>query len=653
MSEKSYWIWHWGDYEIYHIMNVHLKRENQSHLILPLWKISTPNLSVKFIRQFTSNGGYLICHMNGDGLVNVDNVFYQKDTRVELTPGHHNVEITVANKNGLPAIYVESDVCPSNGDWSCNNFSGEFTPAGYNSHFTSPQQNPDVFPFEYQHVLPVSAEPADNGILFDFGRELFGFLNLTVPDDTQALNVFYGESREEALDTKYTYITESAVGSKQYRLKQRAFRYVYVESPCKSITASADHEYLPLDAAGNFLCDNHLFNKIFSIAQYTFHLNCREGYFDGIKRDRWVWSGDAYQSARINRYLFADKEIDQRTIIGLFGKLPITQHINTIMDYSLLWINMLHEHYFSYGDTEFLCRIFPLAQAMLSFVETRLNSDGFIEGFPEDWTFVDWTEMDRCGAICAEQMLLAEAYNAMAYMAKELDQSPDQYLFKHASLIQRINKYYWDQDKGAFIDSYLSGKRNVTRHANIFAVMYDIATPDQAQSILVNVLKNDNITKITTPYFEGYELDALAKLGDLKAVEDMLCSYWGGMIGLGATTIWEEYLPTATGIEHYAMYNGKYEKSLCHAWGAGPIYLFGKYYLGVYATSPGYNTFTVMPSLGGLKQISGTVPINGGTVQVSLSQNELTVTTTKEGGTLIWNQNSFALKKDTPLTIKL
>ena len=101
------------------------------------------------------------------------------------------------------------------------------------------------------------------------------------------------------------------------------------------------------------------------------------------------------------------------------------------------------------------------------------------------------------------------------------------------------------------------------------------------------------------------------------------------------------------------MYNGKYEKSLCHAWGAGPIYLFGKYYLGVYATSPGYNTFTVMPSLGGLKQISGTVPINGGTVQVSLSQNELTVTATKEGGTLIWNQNSFALKKDTPLTIKL
>ena len=55
-----------------------------------------------------------------------------------------------------------------------------------------------------------------------------------------------------------------------------------------------------------------------------------------------------------------------------------------------------------------------------------------------------------------------------------------------------------------------------------------------------NVLKNENITKITTPYFEGYELDALAKLGEFGAVEEKLTSYYGGMIKLGAQTIWEE-----------------------------------------------------------------------------------------------------------------
>ena len=97
------------------------------------------------------------------------------------------------------------------------------------------------------------------------------------------------------------------------------------------------------------------------------------------------------------------------------------------------------------------------------------------------------------------------------------------------------------------------------------------------------------------------------------------------------------------GIKHYAMYSGKYEKSLCHAWGAGPIYLFGRYYLGVYATSPGYETFIVEPHLGGLKEIHGTVPINGASVMVTIKSNKLSVVASKAGGTLIWDGKSYDL----------
>jgi hypothetical protein len=106
------------------------------------------------------------------------------------------------------------------------------------------------------------------------------------------------------------------------------------------------------------------------------------------------------------------------------------------------------------------------------------------------------------------------------------------------------------------------------------------------------------------------------------------------MIRLGATSIWEEYDPKLSGIEHYAMYGGKFEKSLCHAWGASPIYLFGRYYLGVSPTSPAYGTFTVEPQLGGLGRIEGIVPVNGGEVRVTLDAHKLTVFATKAGGTL-------------------
>ena len=124
------------------------------------------------------------------------------------------------------------------------------------------------------------------------------------------------------------------------------------------------------------------------------------------------------------------------------------------------------------------------------------------------------------------------------------------------------------------------------------------------------------------------------------------------MIKLGAKTIWEEYHPHMKGIEHYAMYGGKYEKSLCHAWGAGPLYLFGRYYLGVCATSAGYETFTVEPRLGGLKEIRGTAPVGEGTVTVDLNGERLFVLSTKAGGTLIWDKKSYVLEPNVPLTIE-
>jgi hypothetical protein len=654
VNKTNYWIWHFGDFEIFHAMQVQLRREEQGYHRPPFWKIHTPYVSVKFRKQIDSNGGYMICHINGSGHVAVDDIRHRENTHIELTPGRHIVEVLVSNYGGIPAIFIESDVCPSDESWTCNHFAGEFAPVSYNEYFDSIDKNPEIFPFEYKRMHPIGKEDYEDGILYDFGRELFGFLNISGVDKNQEIKVFYGESREEALDSDYSYISDCISGQKDYRLRQRAFRYVYLKGLSVKAQISADFEYLPLYNKGSFKCSNPLFNKLYDVAKETFHLNCREAYLDGIKRDRWIWSGDAYQSARINRYLFADKEIDQRTLIGLIGRLPIEQHINTIMDYSLLWIITLYEHYITYGDKRFLKRIFPMANELLHFCESRINNDGFVEGVGDDWTFIDWTKMDKCGAVCAEQMLLIQTYTAMAYFSRELGVgNPNELYYKSEELKAKVNKYYWNEEKGAFIDSYKSGKNNVTRHANIFAIMYDIATEEQVERILKNVLLNDGVEKITTPYFEGYELDVLAKLDMCPQVEDMLESYWGGMLELGAQTIWEEFDPKMQGIQHYAMYGGKYEKSLCHAWGATPIYLFGRYYIGVYPTSPGYETFTVKPNIGGLTDFCGTVPINDASVSVEWNKNQLSVIATKAGGTLVWKNKNYRLVPNVPLVVEL
>ena len=217
---------------------------------------------------------------------------------------------------------------------------------------------------------------------------------------------------------------------------------------------------------------------------------------------------------------------------------------------------------------------------------------------------------------------------------------------------EKINLLYWNEDKGAFIDDYRSGKNNVTRHANIFALLYDYTTEERKEKITKNVIFNKEITPITTPYFEFYELDAMCQLGNFEYFTNMLDSYWGGMLRLCATTIWEEFDPTKSGIEHYEMYGGKYEKSLCHAWGASPIYLLGKYALGVVPTETGFESYTVTPNLMCFNEIEGRVPTPCGEIFVKADKNEISVLSPINGGTLVYKGKKYKIKKDEMLTIK-
>lgn len=653
MDKKSYWIWKYGDFEIYHSMKLHMRRVEREVVYPPYWKVYAPDPKVMFYCDYEGEGGYMKVSANGEGYVKIGNKLYSPGERIELPAGKLTVCACIGKADGLPSIFVESDVIPDGKNWYVkeNNHS-EKIPVGYNEYYDSVAKNPEIFHFEYKKMLPVKAEAVDGGMLYDFSLETFAELKISGADPQKELGVYYGESREEAIDTDHTYTFERITGKTDYSLVCRAFRYVYIKGGDQTLEISADYEYLPLEPRGSFKCDNPLFNKIWEVCAYTFHLNCREGFLDGIKRDRWIWGGDAYQCNHINNYLFFDPEIEQRTNIALIGQEPVDHHINGIVDYSFLYIIGLYEHYYAHGDKVFLSRIYSKAISLMRFCETRLNSDGFIKGAPADWTFIDWSEIDKNGAVAAEQMLCAKAYEALGNIAEVIGECGDEWHNKSTAMKERIDEFFWDVEKGAYIDSYSSGRRNVTRHANIFAIMFNIASEEQTASIIKNVIKNNSITKITTPYFEGYELDVLAKLGDFGFIEEMLDSYWGGMIRLGATTIWEGYDPSQTGARHYQMYWQRYDKSLCHAWGATPIYLFGRYYLGVYPTGAAYETFNVEPHLGGLSHFEGTAPICGGEVRVKMTKNSLSVTATRDGGTLIFGGKSFALEANVPFEIE-
>ena len=650
---KSYWIWNYGDYELFHSNLVNCRRQQYEADVPPFWKLYDVERNVNFFfEKEIKKDGYMKLYLNGKGCIMVDEIRYPSEEKIKITKGYHTFKISAFNFSGLPSAYIESDVLTTDENWYTKDSDGKKIPVGFEKVYDSPTSDVEKFNFSYEKIQNVSRTNTEKGVLFDFGKEIFGFLYIRNVNENAKLCVSYGESPEEALDTVWSVIREHVSGSESYKLRQRAFRYIYIEGDFNA-EVYAELEYLPFEVLGSFECNDKTIIVIRIICAYTMKLCAREVYIEGAKRDRWLWGGDAYQIFKFSKYLYFDKEIVRRCLIGLRGKEPFDQHINTITDYSLYWVISLWEYYMTYEDDEFIKFIYPKAVSLMSFCKDRTNEYGFIIAKGEDWLFIDWSEIDKSGVVCAEQMLYYAALNCMYKLSLIVNEENVNYKTQAKELKKQINEFFWNEEHGAFIDNYESEHINVTRHANIFAVMYGIADQKQINSISENVLKNDSITKITTPYFEGYELDAMGQIENCEYIYDMICSYWKGMLDLGATTVYEEYDPKLSGIEHYAMYGDKFQKSLCHAWGASPIYLLGKYFLGVSETEAGYKSFTVKPYLGKFEFVKGTVPIKDGKVEVFLSKEKLSVKTDKNGGTLIWNGNKYSLSSNEEFVLKL
>ena len=563
------------------------------------------------------------------------------------------------NQKTVPAIYVSGKTIFSDSSWQVTfedkewiDESGKASDLSATTYLNASSWNfnsPDALPSEFKlaqtPMNAVSTEKINNGILVDFGKETFGFVKFHNLVGTGQINIYYGESKEEALSTEFCETLDkfsiNKSTSENYILpNSKAYRYIYVEKDdnVKFDNISMLYEYLPLDYRGTFRCNDEEINKIWDISAYTMHLTSREFFIDGIKRDRWVWSGDAIQSYLMNYYLFFDSPSLKRTINLLRGKDPVTSHVNTIMDYTFYWFLSIYDYYLYTGDIQYIKEIYPKMVSLMDFVLGRTNANGMVEGLTGDWVFVDWADgfLDKQGEMSFEQILFCKSLQTMALCADIAGKSDEKATYEQLSksLLSKLETQFWNNERQAFVHNRKNGQKSesITRYANMFAVLFDYVDDGKKQAIKKSVLQNDEILKITTPYMRFYELEALCALGEQTSVTKEIKDYWGGMLKLGATSFWEKYNPDDTGSGHLAMYGRPFGKSLCHAWGASPIYLLGKYYLGITPLKPGYEEFAVSPTLGGLEWMKGSVPTPDGDISLYMNKKEIKVKADKGSG---------------------
>ena len=419
-----------------------------------------------------------------------------------------------------------------------------------------------------------------------------------------------------------------------------------------------DYEYASHDLShsGSFRCSDEEINKIWEVGAYTMDLTTREFFMDGIKRDRWTWSGDAIQSYLMNYYLRFDTECVKRTIRQLRGKDPVTAHVNTIMDYTFYWFKSVLDYYQYTGDADFVREMWPRMVTLMDYVQSRTNSEGMAEGQSDDWIFVDWVDfpMHKRGILCFEQILFCKALETMALCADVLGIKTN-YRSQSEELLQKINQTFWSNEEKAYYHAIEDGvmNRQITKFPNMFAIIYGMAFEEQRQEIMQRVMLNPKVDPITTPYMRFYELEALCMDGLQTQVLQEIRDYWGGMLREGATSFWEKYVPTEKGVQHLAMYGRPYGKSLCHAWGASPVYLLGKYYLGVQPTKPGYEEYEVRPALGDLEWMEGDVPTPQGMIHVYMDRKQIKIRATEGRGTLYYKDQQVDILPNQEVVLTL
>ena len=534
--KRAEWIWYPDDFEIELSGRFMAERYERDIVMPPFWRMDSCYKNVKFRKVFELANAETV-KIDAEGVFNVmiDGAYlYSVKTAFEVPAGKHEILVSVFNDKGLPCLKLSGDEVVTDDTWQVTCCDHVFKNAACDEDFLN-GKTPNNFSLPSEKRKWVEKIPSEKGDIYDFGEEMFGRAVFSGAKLSEGARVYYGESLEEVGDREHCELlsedfvakpfAESAAGKpvggeaaeNEVTTKiAKAFRYVTTEG-IEFSEIYVDEEISPSVCRSSFECDDPVINEIYKVAVRTMQLCSREFILDGIKRDRWLWGADVYQSSLMHYYSFFDAKSIKRSMIALFGKSPFSLYINHIMDYTFLWIICFDDYYRHSGDEKFARENCYKAFEMMEHCLGRRDGNGLMDSRPEDWVFVDWADLDNSGEVCCEQMLLVAAIKRCVMLSEEFGykDKAERYRAIYEETAAKLERF-WLGDKKGYTYSMRNGKPDgkILMHPNIFAVLFDLCDEERKQIIKENVLENPEIPKIVTPYMRFYELAALCRIGE-------------------------------------------------------------------------------------------------------------------------------------------
>lgn len=201
----------------------------------------------------------------------------------------------------------------------------------------------------------------------------------------------------------------------------------------------------------------------------------------------------------------------------------------------MIWAVAAYELYKVTGDKEWLKYIYPIIKRSVEADEaTAFSANGLVKG---ETSFIDWREqsypkwMQTADIYNSEamgtNMVYATTLRVLSDVAEALGKKKEakEYAEKADKLIKAINDNFWMEDKG-YYGMYRYGGNHLILNPRAetlgesLAILFDIATPEQARSITEN--------NPTTPYGVGVFFPQIKDMTPYhnNALWPFVASYW-------------------------------------------------------------------------------------------------------------------------------
>lgn len=387
--------------------------------------------------------------------------------------------------------------------------------------------------------------------------------------------------------------------------------------------------HYPAADRGMFACSDALLNNVWRTCRQTMLCCMEDTFVDCPLYEQSYWLGDARNEALVCYMMFGDARLVRRCCElggeslgrGDLAHMRVpTRWPRVIPAWSFLWLRMCWENYWHSGDREALVtRLFPDARKMLdaclnNYIDPKTGLFSITA-----WQFFDWIGLDNGHRIVTHNnTFLVDSLRLGARMAEVAGDPPTASRYRAAAdrLVARINEHLWDDVRGAYVDSIRNdGARStsVSRQINTLALLHGVVPPDREKRALPIVLgeQTDGVVQFGSPFATLYLLEYLGETGRVAPMLDVIRDLWGGMMDAQTTTFWESFANGNLG-------GGRYPtRSYCHAWSAGPAYVFSRYLIGARIEEPGGSRLSLTPRVDCLDRADARIPLPAGEARLS------------------------------------